>query len=88
VLDYARNNFDDRITWQPASTTRIAAVVKHFGGKNPGFIVSGRNLRDIEARESQLALIIGAAWLGLIVLTFIAVLYPWVVERKEVEGLL
>lgn len=86
VFDYARANRDDRITWQPASSTRIAAVVKHFSGTSPGFIAVGRNMREIENREGQLLLMIGAAWIGLLVLTLIAVLYAWVLEQKSAAG--
>ena len=85
VLDFARNNADDRITWQPASTTRIAAVVRHYSGKTTGFIVTGRSLREIEVREGQLTLMIAAAWVGLLVLTLIAVAYSFVVDKKREE---
>ena len=82
VFDYSRTA-TDRITWQPASTTRIAAVVKHFGGNSPGFIAAGRNMREMEAREHQIGLMDAAAWVGLLALTFIVVLYVWAIERKN-----
>lgn len=107
VFDNAMNA-TDRITWQPASTTRIAAIVKHFGGPSAsprqavststtaastpsgahmsGFIAAGRNLREIESRENQLLLMVSAALVGLLVLTFIVVLYSWAVERKASES--
>jgi hypothetical protein len=85
VLDYARANADDRITWQPASTTRIAAIIKHFGGKTPGFIVAGRSMREIENRESQLLLMVAAAWVGLIVLSLITVFYAGLAGRNDIE---
>lgn len=83
VFDYAKTA-TDRITWQPASTTRIAAIVKHFDGAHPGFIAAGRNLREVESREHQLLLMIGAAWIGLLILTFFVLLYSWAAERKGV----
>lgn len=83
VFDYTRKNIEDRITWQPASTTRVAAVVRYFHGANNGFIVVGRNLREIEKREHQFGLMVGAAWVGLLVLTFMASTSAWIVERKE-----
>ena len=84
VFDYAKNA-TDRITWQPASTTRVATIVKHFDGAHPGFIAAGRNLREVESREHQLTLMVVAAWFGLLVLTFIVILYSWAVERKAKE---
>lgn len=62
VFDFARTNPDDRITWQPASSTRIAAVVRHFKGASPGFIVAGRNMREIESRIEVIGFIILGAW--------------------------
>ena len=55
VIDYARTNVTDRITWQPASTTRVAAIVRHYRSGTgsttaSGFIVTGRNIREIESR--------------------------------------
>jgi hypothetical protein len=91
VFEYTRVNTNDRITWQPASTTRIAAVVKYFSGnpsKNTGFIVAGRSIREIEGRENQLELMIAAAWIGLLVLTLIVSLYTGLAERKASEILL
>lgn len=86
VLDFARTNIDDRITWQPASSTRIAAVVKHFGGKNPGYIVVGRNLREVEIRESQLEFMVIVAWIGIMILTIIAVIFAYFAEKRHYEN--
>ena len=93
VFDYARTNSDDRITWQPSSSVRIAAVVKHFGGATSatsiasssaasGFIIAGRNMREIEDREGQISLMVGAAWVGLLVLTLIVAVYARLSETK------
>jgi hypothetical protein len=86
VFEYTRSNIDDRITWQPASSTRIAAVVRHFSGKNSGFIVAGRNMRELENRTSQIELMVASAWLGLLVLTLIVVLYTGLAARKGMES--
>lgn len=76
---------EDRLTWQPASDVRIAAVVSHFDGKNPGFILAGRNMREIESRESHVGLIAASAWVAIIVLTFVMAIYAYVVEKKAEE---
>ena len=62
VLDAARARGEDRVTWQPASAVRSAAVVVRYGGAQPGFVLAGRSLREVEARVDQLTLMIGAAW--------------------------
>lgn len=75
VFDNAKQNTDDRFTWQPAQSVRIAAVVKRFEGTKPGFILAGRSLREIEKREDQLMQEVTIAWalmvllgLGLVIL--------------------
>ncbi len=83
VFEYARTHEQDRITWQPASSTRVAAIVVHFQGKSSGFIVAGRNLREVEIREGQLQLTVGAAWVAILILTSILVLYSLLLRRKE-----
>lgn len=85
VFDYARSHADNRLTWQPASSTRIAAVIKHYTGKTTGFIVAGRNLQEVEDRIDQIQLIVISAWVAILVLTFMVTLYAWAVERKERE---
>ncbi|MDE2041332.1 MAG: hypothetical protein KGI59_03075 [Patescibacteria group bacterium] len=85
VLDYTRSNIDDRITWQPASTTRLAAVIRRVSGGTPGFVLAGRNIREIESREHQLLLMVAAAWIGLLVLGFIAIAYQVASDMKEVD---
>jgi hypothetical protein len=63
VLDYVRQKGQDRVTWQPEAGVRIAAVVVAFGGAQPGFVLAGRSLREVEIRESQVEQITGIAWL-------------------------
>src|SRR5205814_1415818 len=50
VLEYARKHGQDALTWQPLPEVRIAAVVVHYSGKNSGFILVGRSLREVEER--------------------------------------
>ena len=40
IFQYVRNSGEDRFTWQPAPSVRIAAVVDKT---NSGFILAGRN---------------------------------------------
>jgi hypothetical protein len=63
VFDYTRQNGEDRVSWQPESGVRIAAVVVAYGGAQPGFVLAGRSLREVEKRESQVEQITGIVWL-------------------------
>jgi hypothetical protein len=64
VFEYARNNAEDRVTWQPEPGVRLAAVVDHYGGSKPGFVVAARSLRESERRDSQMLQISALAWLA------------------------
>jgi len=63
VFDYVRQNGEDRITWQPESGVRIATVVMSYAGTQPGFVLVGRSLREVESRESQAEMEAGVAWI-------------------------
>ncbi len=65
VLDYAREHGEDRVTWQPSPTTRIAAVIVRVEGTRPGFVLAGRSLREVEERSN---LLLSLVVLGLIVM--------------------
>jgi hypothetical protein len=73
VFDYTRQNGEDRVSWQPESGVRVAAVVVAYGGAQPGFVMAGRSLREVEKRESQVEHITGIAWLITLVISLIVV---------------
>jgi len=65
---------EDRVTWQPALGVRQALVVVaitngHYKGS---FVVAGRNMREVEDRESALATMIGVGMIVLLIATFVA----------------
>jgi hypothetical protein len=62
VFDYTRQKGEDRVSWQPEPGVRIAAVVVAYNGTQPGFVLAGRSLREVEKRESQVEQITGIAW--------------------------
>jgi hypothetical protein len=76
VLQYTRQHHEDRITWQPRSDVRIAAVIVNYGGRDGGFVLAGRSLRVVEQQESSLLHIVGLAYLGALIL-FTAALWSW-----------
>jgi hypothetical protein len=63
---------EKRVTWQPQTGVRVAAVVV---ATEQGYIVSGRSLRAVEDRIGALQRLILAAWLlslGALALTYLA----------------
>jgi len=60
IFSYMNSRQQDQFTWQPASDTRIAAVVEKYNG---GFVLAGRNIKEVETRESQLAYITLGGWI-------------------------
>jgi hypothetical protein len=59
VLDYAAQNGQNRVSWQPEDGVRIAAVVVPSGS---GFVLAGRSLQEVEKRELQVQGFAAAAW--------------------------
>ncbi len=84
VLDYVKNHGEDRITWQPKPGVRLASVINHFASsKSAGFVLVGRNLREVERREDQLLIQVAVGWTTTIIATFIAVLLLVEPKRKK-----
>ncbi len=73
VLDYVKANGEDRITWQPQPEVRIAAVIVPIDGSDPGFVLAGRSLKEVENRIGQLELQIGAALVVTLVASLVVV---------------
>jgi hypothetical protein len=73
VFQYVKEKGEDRITWQPESGVRIAAVVIRYDGKQSGYVMAGRSLREVEKRVDQLGMIALVAWLVTLVASFLIV---------------
>lgn len=72
AFEYAKTNGEDRITWQPDSLTRLAAVIVPYKtSQQSGFVMTARSLKEVEKRENQLTNTIALGWVVLMVLTFI-----------------
>ncbi len=67
VFDDTRKNNEDRITWQPKPGVRLAAVVMRVTGKNAGFVVIARSLREVEKRVDVITKLLAIAWAGAII---------------------
>jgi len=73
VFDYTRRFGEERFTWQPQRNVRIATVLKRFNGNNPGFVLAGRSLKEIEERESYHLLISFIGLAGSLILTLLGI---------------
>jgi hypothetical protein len=72
VFEAARQH-EDRITWQPEPSVRSATVIVHFGGAHPGFVLSGRSLREVEQRTDLVGNLVGFGALATMLATLIAI---------------
>ncbi len=63
VFEDARRNGENRLSWQPEPGVRSATVITRYGGSEPGFVMAGRSLREIENRITRLGQMIGLGWL-------------------------
>ncbi len=60
VFDFVRSKAEEQVTWQPRTGVRIASVVVRT---THGFVVAGRNLREIEIRKDKVAQLALLGWL-------------------------
>jgi hypothetical protein len=72
VIDYVKQNGEDRMTWQPQSGVRSAVVVTQFKGSNSGFVLTGRSLREVEVLEDHILQVLLVGWIGMLFATFLA----------------
>lgn len=62
VFEYAKKFGENRLTWQPQENVRIASVIVPYSGKEQGFVLAGRSLREVEKREEKLEFFVAAVW--------------------------
>jgi len=76
VFDYVRQHGEERVTWQPERGVRIATVVRHLS--TGGFVLAGRNMREVEAREQLATTQAGLVWFGMLAIIVVGtVLFGW-----------
>jgi hypothetical protein len=59
------------VTWQPRRGVRIASVVMRVQGSQPGFVLAGRNMREVESRIGDVGTMAGLTWMGMLALIVI-----------------
>ncbi len=92
VFDYVRAHGEERVTWQPipnSHAVRIAAVVVRVNnGTQPGFVLAGRNMREVEAREAQVRQMAALTWIGMLGLILIGTLaFGWLTRGKPAPAI-
>jgi hypothetical protein len=83
VFNYVRSHGEERVTWRPASGVRIAAVVERVNGNEPGFVLAGRSLSEVQARIDHVRNLAALTWLGMLGLILAGTLaFGWMTRRK------
>lgn len=80
VIDYANKHGKDTFTWEPKKGVRVAAVITKGDG---GYILIGRNIREVEIREDKLNIIVLAGWLSTLLLTFFSIVILLYFSNKK-----
>src|SRR5258706_3415552 len=83
VLDYVRQNGEDRISWQPEPGVRYAAVVERVTGAQPGVVLVARSLRETQDRIGVMGQLAGAAWLATMLASLVLVVLVELVLGRE-----
>lgn len=73
---------ENRVTWQPQKGVRLATVVKKY---NNGYVVVGRNMREIEIRVKEVYFRIFAGWIVTLVLTLVTVMVLEYLTKKKLR---
>jgi len=88
VFDYVRTHGEERVSWQPvygSHAVRIAAVVERVNGPQPGFVLAGRSLREVEARTDHVQNLAGLAWLAMMGLIVVGTaVFGWVTRKRAI----
>lgn len=63
ILEHTRNKTEHRQTWQPTKAARIATVIRYYqNSQQAGFVLAGRNMREVEKQMSSLLFLIAITW--------------------------
>ena len=67
VFDSLKNRDENKFTWEPEKGTRVAGVIRK-ASEGKGYVLAGRNLREVQKRVRQLEIIVGLVWFSLLIL--------------------
>jgi hypothetical protein len=71
VLESARKNREDRITWEPRHGIRLASIICYSENPLASFVVVGRSLKETEVRIANIGDLTLICWLLCIALILI-----------------
>ena len=84
VLDYVRLHGEQRVTWAPRRDVRIASVVLRVAAPQGGFVLAGRNLREVESRKDLLMQMAALVWLGMLGIILVGTfLFGWITRSPK-----
>jgi len=83
IFDYLKSHDQERFTWEPQKGVRIAAVIKKVSG-DKGYVLAGRSLREVEMRVQSLTVMVGIAWIALLVLSGLMALLAVIPKNLEI----
>lgn len=72
VFDYTRAHGEDRLSWEPKPGVRIATVVHRLKASDSGFVLVGRNMREVEMRELRLLIEVAIAGAAILIASLFA----------------
>ena len=62
VLERARREGANRVSWMPRRSVRMAAVLQRVDDSSGRVVMAARSLREVEEREARLGLMSALAW--------------------------
>ncbi|MBC7472193.1 MAG: hypothetical protein H7196_02960 [candidate division SR1 bacterium] len=84
VLDTAKKNGRNNVTWSPKKDIRLAVVIQRFNGEKPGFIVTGRSLKTFDAKVYKLGKIASFATLiSIALVSLISAVWAYIETPRE-----
>jgi len=75
IFEEAKTRGEHRVTWMPRPGVRIATVSRPIAGANGGFAVSGRGMREMEARTHYVGVAFLYGCLGTLGVTLLLVVF-------------
>ncbi len=80
VFGYTAVHGQERVTWQPQAGVRVATVINR---SKAGFVLAGRSLREVEAREDLLLKQVACAWFAAVLMTIVIFLGLTMTNKKK-----
>jgi hypothetical protein len=88
VFENVRRHGEERLSWQPILGTehgvRMATIIQRVNGAHPGFVLAGRNMREVETRIGHVEQMAGLTWLGMLgVILCGTIAFGWHARPRE-----